>query len=66
MDSELGTFLTENLYSLAYNYASEDGNTATVEGLNAYNLQTSEVCANSTAQIITQRATKVEFLARVL
>ena len=44
-----GTFLTENLYSLAYNYASEQGSSEIVQGLNDYNVRSADVCANFTA-----------------
>eukprot|EP00735_Rhodelphis_limneticus_P003251 TRINITY_DN14706_c0_g1::TRINITY_DN14706_c0_g1_i1::g.21551::m.21551 TRINITY_DN14706_c0_g1::TRINITY_DN14706_c0_g1_i1::g.21551 ORF type:complete len:923 (+),score=242.06,YfhO/PF09586.5/0.00013,rve_3/PF13683.1/0.012 TRINITY_DN14706_c0_g1_i1:56-2770(+) len=42
--SNNGTMLTENLYSIAYNYASEDGNTETNEGINEYNTQREHAC----------------------
>eukprot|EP00736_Rhodelphis_marinus_P007344 Rmarinus@m.9042 len=40
-----GTVLTDNLYAIAYNYASEDGNEARFEGLEAYNVNRESVCA---------------------
>jgi len=40
-----GTFLTENLFAISYNYASQDGNTATFAGLDAYDVQRAEICS---------------------
>jgi hypothetical protein len=40
-----GTTLTNNLYSLAYNYASENGNDAAVTSLTAYDRNRSEYCS---------------------
>jgi len=41
---ENGTFITNNLYSLAYNWASQDGDTETFKGFDTYDIQRSEVC----------------------
>ena len=40
-----GTFLTQNLFSVAYNFASHDGNEATFAGIKEYDLRRAEVCA---------------------
>ena len=43
--AENGTFVTENLFSISYNYASQDGNSATFAGLDAYDVQRAELCS---------------------
>uniref|UniRef100_A0A7S2RBE8 Uncharacterized protein n=1 Tax=Rhizochromulina marina TaxID=1034831 RepID=A0A7S2RBE8_9STRA len=43
-----GTFLTKNIYSLAYNYAAEDGNDAYFQGVEDYNTQKSDICGEYT------------------
>jgi len=40
-----GTFLTSNLYSIAYNYAAEDGNEDYFNGIEDYNVGKTDVCA---------------------
>jgi len=40
-----GTFLTENMYSMAYNYASRGGNQRIYDGLDAFNVRRTELCA---------------------
>jgi len=42
---ENGTFLTQNVFSVAYNYASQDGNSATFEGIDVYDMRRAEVCS---------------------
>jgi hypothetical protein len=42
---ENGTFLTENVFSLAYNYASQDGNSATLAGIDSHDMRRSEICS---------------------
>ena len=37
-----GTFITNNLYSVAYNYASEDGNELQFNGIEEYNVERTE------------------------
>jgi len=44
-DGVNGTFVTSNIYSIAYNYASQDGNEATFEGLDNYDVQRGEICS---------------------
>uniref|UniRef100_A0A7S2RH00 Uncharacterized protein n=1 Tax=Rhizochromulina marina TaxID=1034831 RepID=A0A7S2RH00_9STRA len=41
-----GTFLTENLYSIAYNYAAEDGNEEYFNGIEDYNVLKVDSCAS--------------------
>lgn len=40
-----GTFITENLYSMSYNYASREGNKHIFDGLDAFNVRRTEICA---------------------
>jgi len=40
-----GTFLTRNAYSVAFNYASHDGNRLRLQGLDEYNLARGDACA---------------------
>jgi hypothetical protein len=40
-----GTFITKNLYSIAYNYASSDGNEAVFNGLSDYNVEKADYCS---------------------
>ena len=40
-----GTFVTANMYSMTYNYASEDGNTASFTGLDAYDTKRADICS---------------------
>ena len=40
-----GTFLTQNVYALSFNYASNDGNRIRLNGLDAYDTNRGEVCA---------------------
>lgn len=39
------TFITANLYSIAYNYASEDGNTNAYQGIDNYNVMYTDHCS---------------------
>jgi hypothetical protein len=43
-----GTFITQNLYSLVYNYASDDGNDAYYNGIEDYNNNKADVCGEYT------------------
>merc|ERR1712167_62424 len=40
-----GTFVTQNLFSISYNYAAEDGNQDYFNGLEDYNLVRTDYCA---------------------
>ena len=40
-----GTFFAENLFAISFNYASQDGNSATFAGLDAYDVQRAEICS---------------------
>lgn len=44
-----GTLLTNNLYSVAYNYAAQDGNDAFISGMDDYNTEKSDLCSLYTA-----------------
>lgn len=44
------TFLTSNLYSIAYNYASEDGNTNAYDGVDNYNIMYTDHCSTYSSQ----------------
>ncbi len=39
-----GTFLTRNVYSLAYNYATSQGNSLRLQGIDDYEMRRAEVC----------------------
>ena len=41
-----GTFVTNNLYSIAYNYASSDGNEDVYNGLSDYNVEKADYCSS--------------------
>jgi len=40
-----GTFISNNLYSIAYNYASEDGNEKYFNGMEDYNIEKVDYCS---------------------
>ncbi|GMH99684.1 hypothetical protein TrVE_jg343 [Triparma verrucosa] len=52
---ENGTFVTENLFSISYNYASQDGNSATFAGLDAYDVQRAELCSQYGANSVNRQ-----------
>ena len=39
-----GTFVGQNLFSVGYNYASQDGNSDTFSGLDAYDVKRADAC----------------------
>ena len=44
-DGVNGTFVTGNIYSIAYNFASQDGNEATFSGLDNYDVSRGDTCS---------------------
>jgi hypothetical protein len=41
-----GTFVTKNMYSLAYNYAYQDGSALLIEGMDAFDLKRGDTCSS--------------------
>ena len=41
-----GTFITKNMYSVAYNYAYQDGSALLVEGMDTFDLKRSDTCSS--------------------
>ncbi|GMH86508.1 hypothetical protein TL16_g10570 [Triparma laevis f. inornata] len=60
---ENGTFVTENLFSIGYNYASQDGNSATFAGLDAYDVQRAELCSQYGANSVNRQNEDAGILA---
>ena len=46
------TFISRNLYAVAYNYASSDGSGVISRGLGDYNLKASDYCSSSAASSV--------------
>mmetsp|Transcript_2637 Transcript_2637/g.5022 ORF Transcript_2637/g.5022 Transcript_2637/m.5022 type:complete len:979 (-) Transcript_2637:24-2960(-) len=60
---ENGTFITENIFSISYNYASQDGNSATFAGLDAYDVQRAELCSQYGANSVNRQNEDAAVLA---
>lgn len=46
------TFISRNLYAVAYNFASSDGSGVLTHGLGEYNLRASDYCSSSAASSV--------------
>jgi hypothetical protein len=58
-----GTFISKNLYSITYNYASEDGNQDYFNGMEDYNLVRTDYCAEYTTASQEQQQEDQLFIA---
>jgi hypothetical protein len=60
------TFLTSNLYSIAYNYASEDGNDNAYNGIQDYNVMYTDYCSTYSSSTQTQQNNDELYFSSIL